>query len=299
MTTGRSIDDIAVSDAPAALPSADWTTALTTLVAAAMAFLAVLTLAAGLAANRLASEWRADLAGVATVRVSAPRHEMDEKVQTVLEVLRTTPGIAEIRVLTDQEQLALLEPWLGSGNDLSRLPAPRLIDVELDAAGPDANALQARLDLTVSGVIYDDHAAWRAPLAAAARALERLAFGAAILVLLTAGGMVAFASRATLAANRHVIETVRLMGAEDSFLAGAFVRNMAKRALTGALAGSLIGTGLLALLPAIDADQALGATVSPGPAGWVVLAAGVPLAVGVVAWLSARTAVRIVLRRMP
>jgi len=296
---GRSLDQIQISSAPAALPSSGWTSPLTTLVAAAMAFLAVLTLAAGLAANKLAMEWRADLAGVATVRVSAQREEMDDKLRSVLEVLRTTPGIAEIRVLSDTEQLKLLEPWLGKGADLNTLPAPRLVDVELDGAGPDAAALQSRLDLTVTGVVYDDHAAWRAPLSAAARALERLAFGAAILVLLTGGGMVAFAARATLAANRHVIETVRLMGAEDRFLSGHFVRSLARRAFVGALAGALIGTGLLALLPAIDADQALGATISPTPIGWAMLVAGVPLAGGMVAWLAARIAVRLVLKRMP
>ena len=116
-----------------------------------MSFLAVLTLAAGLAAIRLADEWRADLAGVATVRVSPGEGDAEARVAAVTEVLRTTPGIARVRVLSDDEQAALLAPWLGDAAGMADLPAPRLIDITLDGAGPDADALQKRLDLTVRG----------------------------------------------------------------------------------------------------------------------------------------------------
>lgn len=287
------------AEKPQILPSTGWSAILITLVAGAMSFLAVLTLAASMAANRLAAEWRADLAGVATVRVSAPAEEMAEKLAAVLEVLRTTPGISKVRVLSPEDQSALLAPWLGQDVNLDDLPAPQLIDITLDGGGPDGRALQDRLDLTVSGALYDDHAAWRAPLASAARALERLAIGATVLVLLTAGVMVAFAARATLAANAHVITTVRLMGAEERFIAGAFVRRLARRAALGSLGGALIGAAALLALPSIEADQALGQAISPDEVGWAILTLGVPLASALVAWMAARTAVRVALRRMP
>lgn len=294
-----SIEIVKASETPRILPSSGWSAILTTLVAGSMAFLAVLTLAAAMSANRLAAEWRADLAGVATVRVSAPIEEMEDKLNAVLEILRTTPGISEIKVLSDDEQAALLAPWLGIGTDLSELPAPRLIDIALDGEGPDPIALQKRIDLTVTDVRYDDHGAWRAPLASAARALERLALGATVLVLLTAGVMVAFAARATLAANTNVIATVRLMGAEERFIAGAFVRSLVRRAALGALAGSLIASASLLALPSIEADPALGAALSPDTTGWLILILGLPVLSGLVAWIAARTAVRLALSRLP
>jgi len=287
------------AERPRILPSTGWSAALTTMVAGAMAFLAVLTLAASMSAGRLAAEWRADLAGVATVHVSGPADEIEEKIAEVIEVLRTTPGIARIEVLSDAQQAELLAPWLGEGANMDLLPAPRLIDVALAGAGPDAAALQQRLDLTVSGAVYDDHAAWRAPLAAASTALERLALGATALVLLTAGVMVAFAARATLAANADVIATVRLMGAEEGFVAGAFVRGLTRRAALGATLGALIAAGSLWALPEVEADRALGATVSPDRTGWLILILGVPLASALVAWGAARWAVRLTLRQMP
>lgn len=287
------------SERPQVMPSSGWSAPLTTLVAAAMSFLAVLTLAASISANRLAQEWRADLAGVATVRVAPGEGDVQEKIATVLEVLRTTPGIAKVRILSDDEQVGLLAPWLGGDADLADLPAPRLIDISLDGAGPDPEALQARLDLTVEGALYDDHAAWRAPLTSAATALERLALGATLVVLLTAGAMVGFAARATLAANADVITTVRLVGAEDRFIAGAFERRLARRALIGGVLGSLAGLAALLALPRIEADMELGVALSPGRLGWAALIVGVPLANVVIAWVAARWAVRSALRRMP
>lgn len=287
--------------APPVLPSTGWTVPLTTFTAAAMAFLAVLALAASMAAERLAEAWRADLAGVATVRIAAVDGDMEDRIANVLEVLRTTPGIARIKVLSDAEQADLIAPWLGEGTDLGAFPTPQLIDLTLDGAGPDATQLQGRLDLTVSGVVYDDHAAWRAPLAAAARSLEWLALAAAVLILVTAGAVVAFAARATLAANRHVVETVRLVGAEDAFIANAFVWALTRRASIGGAGGALLGCLILMLFP--DAGQqggaGLGISLAPGFWGWAVLLIGVPALCALTAWLSARAAVRITLAGMP
>ena len=233
---------------------------------------------------------------------------MTDRIRSVLDVLRTTPGIARVRVLSDEEQVALIAPWLGQDARLADLPVPRLIDLSLDGAGPDVQALQSRLDLTVSGATYDDHATWRAPLAAATRSLERLALGATIIILLTAAGVIAFAARATLSANRHVIETVRLVGAEDRFIATSFVRRLAIRTAVGGFAGALLGCLVLLLLPGLDGGlvlpkveegQRLGVSLNPGWSGWIALAAGIPLLIALIAWFSARTTVQLTLRKMP
>lgn len=285
---------------PPILPTSGWTVPLTTFTTAVMAFLAVLALSAAMAADRLADAWRADLAGVATVRVSAIDDNLEERVKTVLEVLRTTPGISRVRVLDDAEQKALITPWFGQAADLSALPTPRMIDVTIEGAGPDAESLQARLDLSVTGVVYDDHAAWRAPLAAAAGSLEWLALGTALLILLTTAAVVAFAARATLSANRQVVETIRLLGAEDTFIANAFVWRLVLRAVLGGFAGAVSGCAVMLIFPSAgSAESGLGLSLSPGALGWVLLLVGVPMACSLFAFLAARTTVRVTLSRMP
>ena len=101
---------------PPIVPRSGAAAALTTLAALAMSFLAVLAVAAGLAADRLAASWRSDLGGAATVRVIAPKAEMEARITDALVVLSAAPGVASARLLTDAELQALIEPWLGQGD---------------------------------------------------------------------------------------------------------------------------------------------------------------------------------------
>ncbi|MGF1447300.1 MAG: cell division protein FtsX [Pikeienuella sp.] len=285
------------SEAPPIVPMTGWSASLTTLTSAAMSFLAVLTLLAGLAADRVAQEWRADLAGFATVQVSAAPAVLETRLARALEVVRTTPGIGEARVLSEAEQAALLEPWIGGIDSLNALPAPRLIDLTLVEGGPDGARLQARLDRDAPGAVYDDHAAWREPLARAAQAVGRLAWAATILVVLAACGMVALAARATLSANLDIVRVIRLIGGEDGYIAGAFVRRLSLRGLAGGMLGA--GCALIAVAALPEAEIAgLETTLIDGRVGWVAIAVGVPLAAAVISWVTAHLSVRWVLRRM-
>lgn len=285
-------------DAPPIVPIRGWSAPLTTLTSLAMGFLAVLTLSAGIAAGRLAETWRADLAGVATVSLTAAADVIDDRLTQTLEVLRTTPGLTDVRELTPEEQTALLEPWLGDDLTLDALPAPRLIEVVLEGDGPDAARLQARLDQTAPGARYDDHQAWRGPLAKAAAALQTLAWGATLLVTLAAAGVIGLSAQATLAGNRDVVRVVRLIGAEDRFIIRAFVSRIALRAFGGATAGAVLALGALALLPSLEGGGGIGLQLSLGAGTSLTLAVVVPLGAMAVALLTALIAVRLQLRQL-
>ena len=86
------------------VPPAGFTVRLTLFTAAAMAFLAVFALALSLAAGRLADSWGEALARSSTVRISAPAEQMAAQTAAALRVLQTTPGIADARALSDDEQ---------------------------------------------------------------------------------------------------------------------------------------------------------------------------------------------------
>ena len=289
----------ALGNSAVLLPRSSWSAPLVAVTTGVMAFLAVLLLIAALAANSVADEWRADLSGVATVRVSAIDGDIEDRVKSVLEVLRTTPGIARVRLLDLEEQYALLEPWLGNNSNAEVLPMPRLIDVTLLGDGPDPANLQARLDLTVDGVVYDDHATWRAPLARAADGLERLALGASALALLTVALITAFAARVTLIAHRDVVETLRLVGAEDGFIARAFVGRLVGRAAIGGAIGAILAAGLILLLPQVPTDDpALTVSLMPSTLQWAILMIGVPAFIVGTTWIAARGAIRYTLRSL-
>src|SRR6185437_3599599 len=117
------------------------------LVIGVMAFLAALALGGVLIANRSAASWQAGLTGRLTVQVlpqgDAPAQT---EVNAALRVLQTTPGIVYAGALSDAENLALVEPWLGRDASVTALPFPRLIDVQLaPGATPDIGGLERRL----------------------------------------------------------------------------------------------------------------------------------------------------------
>lgn len=249
-----------------AVPPTGYTARLTLLTSGAMAFLAVFALALSLATGRLADRWSAELAQTSTLRISAPQDQMDAQTLAALEVLRTTPGVADSRALEADEQRALLAPWFGPDLPVETLPIPQLIEVIADGDGYDVAGLRARLQAEVPGAVLDDHTRWREPLVEAAARLRLLGFVSILLIAGATGAMITLAANAALAANAQLIRVMRLVGARDIYIARAFVRRFTLRALLGAAIGTLIGTFAVLLLP--SADAAGGFITGLGFQGW-------------------------------
>lgn len=235
-----------------AVPPTGFTARLTLFTAGAMAFLAVFALALSLATGRLADRWSDELARTSTLRISAPADQADAQLRAAITVLETTPGVAAARPLTVEEQRALLAPWFGPDLPIEDLPIPQLIEIIEEGGGYDATGLRARLQAEVPGAVLDDHTRWRDPLVAAANRLRTLGWLAIILIAGSTGAMITLAAQAALAANAQVIRVMRLVGARDIYIAGAFVRRFTLRALTGAAIGTLAGMFAVWLLPSTN-----------------------------------------------
>ncbi|MCB1342456.1 MAG: cell division protein FtsX [Pseudooceanicola sp.] len=241
-----------LGDAQAArvVPPSGFTANLTLFASGAMAFLAVFALALSLASGRLADRWASELARSATLRINAPLDQRTAQTNAALTILRQTPGIASARALSAEEQAALLAPWFGADLPVDTLPVPQLIEVVEDEIGYDPAGLRLRLSAEVPGAILDDHSRWRKPLVDAATSLRRLALVSVLLIAGAMAAMITLAANAALAANRQVIEVLRLVGARDRYIAQAFVRRFTLRALIGAGVGMVAGVLGVALLPA-------------------------------------------------
>lgn len=232
------------------VPPSGITAHLTIFVAGAMAFLAVFALALSLAADRLADRWAEELARSATLRINAPADQRAAQTESALAILAQTAGVASARALSLEEQTALLAPWFGASLSLDALPVPQLIEVIEDETGYDAAGLRLRLAAEVPGAVLDDHTRWREPLVDAARSLRRLGLVSILLIGSAMAAMITLAANAALAANAQVIEVLRLVGAKDNYIAYAFVRRFTLRALSGCLAGVVLGMIGVVLMPA-------------------------------------------------
>ncbi|MGB3148340.1 MAG: FtsX-like permease family protein [Paracoccaceae bacterium] len=231
------------------VPPSGHTATLTGLTAAAMAFLAVYALALSVSTGHLADRWAGSLAKSATIRISAPAEQLDRQTDLALAILETTPGVEYARALTSDDTRALLEPWLGPDLPTDSLPIPQLIELTVDDGSFDADGLTARLAAEVPGAVLDDHARWRVPLIASAKRIRASGLLSLGLIAGATAAMIALAAQAALASNAQVIRTLRLVGAEDRYIARAFVRRFTLRSLAGAAVGTFLAMVSIALMP--------------------------------------------------
>ena len=260
------------------VPPTGFTAQLTLFAAAAMAFLAVFALALALATGRLADRWASELAGSVTVRVSAPLDEQARATQATMQILATTPGAGQPRLLPADEVAALLTPWFGPDMPVDALPVPSLIELPIAGEDFDPQGLRLRLEAEAPGATLDDHTEWRRPLVTAANRLRMMGIVSLLLIGAASASMITLAAKAALAANGQVIRVLRLIGARDITIATAFVRRFTKRAAVGATVGTLFGMAGIAMLPGMDA--AGGFLTGLGFQGWGWL---LPLLIPVVA----------------
>ncbi|MFV0383241.1 cell division protein FtsX [Paracoccus sp. (in: a-proteobacteria)] len=248
------------------VPPTGFTAQLTLFSAGAMAILAVFALALALATGRLAERWSSELAQSVTIRVSAPADEQQARTQTVMQILQTTPGAGQPRLLSDDEVAGLLAPWFGPDMPVDALPVPALIELPVAGADFDPAGLGLRLEAEAPGAILDDHTQWRRPLVSAAGRLRLLGVASLLLIMAASAAMITLAAKAAMAANGQVIRVLRLIGARDITIATAFVRRFTQRAALGAAGGTLLGMAAVALLP--DMAPAGGFLTGLGFQGW-------------------------------
>jgi cell division transport system permease protein len=279
-------------EADRVVPPTGFTARLTLFSSGAMAFLAVFALALSLATDSLAERWETELAGSATIRISAPAGQVEAQVQAVLRVLETTPGVGAVRVLDDAEQRALLEPWFGPDLPLDALPIPRMVEVIEAGGGYDSEGLRLRLRAEAPGAVLDDHTRWRAPLVRAADRLRWLGVISILLIAAATGAMITLAAQAALAANAQVIRVLRLVGARDTYIARAFVRRFTLRALIGAAIGACAGLVAVFLLPSASAEGGFLTGLGFQGTHWFWPLAIPPLAAVVAFWATRIAALR-------
>ncbi len=271
------------------VPPTGITALLTVFVAGAMAYLCVFALALLFSTDRLADRWADELARTATVRISAPPEQIPAQTAAALTILEQTPGVADARALSDDEQRVLLTPWFGPDLPVETLPLPRLIEIIETPDGFDAEGLRLRLRAEVPGAVLDDHTRWRRPLIEAAERLRFLGWLSVALIGGSLAAMVTLAASAALSANARVISVLRLIGARDSYVARAFTRRFTLRTLAGAGVGTIAGMVSVALLPASDTPGAFLSGLGFAGGEWLAPLL-IPLVAGAVAFGATRLA---------
>jgi cell division transport system permease protein len=265
-------------------------------VVAVLCFLACLTALGVIAADRAASGWSGQLRGEATVIVRARGGETpDAAAARAAEVLAGVAGVSEARALEKEKAYELIRPWLGDvAADLDDLPVPRLVAVGLERRKPaTAATLSAALKGQGLDAVVDDHSVWIKDIKHAAGVVRWTAVVIFLLIASAAGAVVAYATRAGLAARRDVVEVLHLAGAEDAQIANLFELRFARVAAVAGAAGAAAAAILGGTLRLIGGGQGITPAL---PIAWIDLLAVLPCPV--LAALVAAIAARLTARRL-
>ena len=271
------------------LPEADARDGALIFVIAVLCFLACMTALGVIAADRASRGWAEQLVGQATVIVRPKGSESpDSAAARAAETLAGIPGVSEARALEREKAYELIKPWLGDITDLEDLPVPRLVAIELDRKAPPTVAvLDAALKAQGLDATVDDHSLWIKDIKRAAGIARWIGAAVFLLIAGAAAAVIAFATRAGLAARRDVVEVLHLSGAEHILIAKLFQARFARIAATAGLFGAAAAVILGAVLRLMGGGHGLTPVL---PVAWFDLLAvfPCPLLAALVAAVAAR-----------
>jgi cell division transport system permease protein len=226
--------------------------------------------------------------------------DLERDAVAAAEVMRTQPGIVQVKTFTKDDSAKLLEPWLGSGLSIEQLPVPRVIVARVQPGTTlDLAALRSRMTQVAPSASVDDHRAWIERMRSMTGATVLAGIGILVLVIAATIISVSFATRGAMAANRPIVEVLHFVGAGDSYIANRFLRHFLRLGLEGGLIGG--GAAMLAFgfsesiagwfsgTPVGDQFAALLGTFSLPPSGYLALALQALLIAAITAWASRRT----------
>ncbi len=242
--------------------------------------------------------------GIDSLTVEVPPDESGEtaaRATSVLALLEANPNVASVRLVSDDEIGALLQPWLGAETLPDDLPLPRLIDVKLKPdVGVEASALATTLAAEVPGVRIDDPKVWLDRLGTFGRSLALVAGVIAALVIAATAIMAVVSTRMAISAHSEQVELLHLMGARDIFIARLFQFQTFWIGLSGGVAGAVFAAITLIGLEQAGKrlDGMLFVEAGLESVGFAAVGA-LPLFTATLAMLTARVAALGALRRLP
>lgn len=207
-------------------------------IIAAMTFLTALAALGSLASARATRGLASEMAGQVTVEIAGAPDAQARARASVLEALRTAPGVRDVRVVPEAELRALLAPWLGEGDLLRTLPLPVVIDARL-ASGDPAD-LQRRLERVAPGVRVTGAASGLGDVRLLLTTLQGLGL---LVALMTAAAMIAavvLTVRSATTAQGSAIAVMHQLGATDGQIAALVQRRAGVDAAMGAAVGTLL-----------------------------------------------------------
>jgi cell division transport system permease protein len=244
-----------------------------TLLVALMSFLAMMALTGSFVLNGISDRWSAGLENQATIEISARKSDgglrssgdIQALEQRIAGLLSSHPNIREHSILSRDEVVELVSPWLGADASMEDMPLPGLISAKLKiSTDTQVAALEKSLRSIDGDVRLDTHESWLGDILRLAGSLRLAAVFVTLMIGFTTVIAVAGAVRSRMAEFRKDIELLHLMGASDNYISRQFQRHNVILALRGSVMGLSAGAVTLLALSVLSqsAQSGLVPTIS-------------------------------------
>jgi cell division transport system permease protein len=266
-----------------------------------MVFLLSLVFVGSISLSSSLSQWNLSSSGRITIEL--PLHGVqnpESLIETILSTLQRIPGVASVKLVNNQEVLKLLQPWVGQVNLLQDLTLPALIDVDMKPEiPPNVPEITAVLRQFAHGIRIEEHNQWQHMFEKLRLSLEIIAYLFISLIAITVMVTITLITRSSLATHASIIDVLRLVGANNSYIAAKFQRRAFWLALKGGLWGVIIALPTLFLLNWLSLHLGVSEALKPTLSIPLLLAIlSLPFVVGGISLLAARLSVLRTLSRL-
>ena len=271
-------------------------------------FIFAITLAGVLSINAMLQNWNRSILGSFTVQImpindSNPAKVLTETIKNqnmAIEFLQQHNAIEKVTPLSDEQLEQLIQPWLGDGIDVAKLPLPRILDVKISAGAEiDYNKLSEDLAALTPYASLDNHKLWLNKLIHFADGLKMLALTILALVILVNSGAIFYSTQSSLGLHRNIIEILHLMGAKDTYIAQQYARRAGLLGLMGGIIGLILAVPAILLIGnlALQIEGGIISEAGLSVFSWLIIFS-LPLFAGFVAMTTAYYTVKRTLEKM-
>lgn len=227
--------DLPITKNPAA-QYVPWTVGLMMYLASLSVFLFIL-------GFHFFGSWRHDLSTHITIEIPTQNlfsqtlssQELKALTDKIIGILKNTPEVKNITLLSQEENQALLSPWLGAQNTLKLLPLPILIEVEkTHKEALELSVLESSLKKIFPPLRVINYHTHFSKVFLLGLSLEIFLLALMSAFFITAFLTLSFAARTSLLIHRNIIDILSLLGANDKVIAKEFQNHARTMAIRGA-----------------------------------------------------------------
>ena len=220
-------------------------------------YLFVIVLAMFMAINSMANNWEKDIMGSITVQITPVEDEnkhidkdkTQEEINKVLQFMENVSGVKQVSILDNATIEKLMTPWLGNKVDITALPIPHLLDVQVkDNADINYDEVTRGLHKITENASIDNHRLWLNKLIKFANSLKTLALSVLLMVGIIGSFSIYYSARTSLGINIASIEILHIIGAQDEYIAKQYAKIYGKIGFFAGIIGLMIAVPCIILI---------------------------------------------------